>query len=165
MLIKHLFLIKESKPDTACLRVKNFLENTQLVQYDHIAMNMDQCINGESTQFWHEIECAISANQAEISSLITEICTSLQISKIADLVSIGRGYESKLVHILAHFLDGFITIDSAFYNLEEDSHTLSLSLKDAIQKEPSLFWLVYATGSISTPEKADQLNKVRSSKP
>jgi len=39
-------------------------------------------------------------------------------------------------------LDGFIGIDSVFYNLAEDSHWLSAPLRKTIEQHPEHYWLV-----------------------
>jgi hypothetical protein len=64
------------------------------------------------------------------------------VTGIEDLLALKPGYPSKVLHILTHMLDGFIGIDSAFYNLVEDSHWLSEPLRTTILRNPEGYWLV-----------------------
>jgi hypothetical protein len=53
-----------------------------------------------------------------------------------------QGYVTKVLHTLTHLLDGFIGIDSVFYNLVEDSHWASEGLLKALQDTAGEYWLV-----------------------
>jgi hypothetical protein len=64
------------------------------------------------------------------------------LGRAEDLLTLQQGYPSKLLHILTHMLDGFIGIDSVFYNLIEDSHWLSAPLRSTILHKPEHYWLV-----------------------
>ena len=59
-----------------------------------------------------------------------------KIYRAEDFHNIKQGYLSKTLHILSHFLDGFIGIDSYFYNLIDDSHWLPSSNRPGHTKEP-----------------------------
>ena len=63
-------------------------------------------------------------------------------SSLQDLFFIKQGFESKILHTVTHMLDGFIGVDSAFYNLIEDSHWLSPSLRREITSHMHEYWLV-----------------------
>ena len=64
------------------------------------------------------------------------------IDTLEQLLDLEQGYETKILHTLTHMLDGFIGIDSFFYNLIEDSHTVSRTLKNTISEFPNEHWLV-----------------------
>ena len=61
---------------------------------------------------------------------------------LVELAEIKQGYESKTLHTLVHLLDGFIGIDSKFYNLIENSHLISASLRREIKQTPAHYWLL-----------------------
>ena len=61
---------------------------------------------------------------------------------LEDLLSVKQGYATKILHTLTHLLDGFIGIDSVFYNLVEDSHWVSEELSEAIRGQQEEYWLV-----------------------
>lgn len=160
MEFRHLFLTSGSSVTEAAHRVSVFLARTQLISYDKIIIEKSKNCNATSPEFWPAIVSAIAVNEEHIREYILALTDELQITTISDLAKIQRGYESKVVHILAHFLDGFIGIDSAFYNLEEDSHRLSLPLTANIKAIPSQFWLIHACGEINAGS-TDQLTAIR----
>jgi hypothetical protein len=61
---------------------------------------------------------------------------------VDQLLTLKQGYATKILHTLTHLLDGFIGIDSAFYNLVEDSHWVSGELAEAIRVAGAEYWLV-----------------------
>ena len=71
----------------------------------------------------------------------------------------GQGYESKVLHIITHLVDGFFGADTVFYNLEEDSHWLSDKLTDKIKEQPEKFWLLKI--ECSTIDDTDRLDQIR----
>jgi hypothetical protein len=64
------------------------------------------------------------------------------VTSLDQLPELEQGYVTKILHTLTHLLDGFIGIDSVFYNLVEDSHRVSAGLSDAIRANPADYWLV-----------------------
>ena len=50
--------------------------------------------------------------------------------------------------------DGFIGIDSYFYNLIDDSHWLPQATAKAIQKDPNHYWLLHIDCFATTAEEA-----------
>jgi len=86
------------------------------------------------------VDSGLEKNRESVISLIDELQTS-GYSQLLDLADMKQGYESKILHILVHFLDGFIGIDSSFYNLIEDSHQISDSLHLRIKQNPQNYWL------------------------
>ncbi|MEJ2057239.1 MAG: hypothetical protein P8X39_05310, partial [Desulfofustis sp.] len=75
-----------------------------------------------------------------------------------DLIDLNQGYQSKILHIIAHFLDGFIGIDSVFYNLIDDSHWLSDETRDKIEQQPDRFRLLSLKCYSLTPKEATLLH-------
>ena len=69
---------------------------------------------------------------------------------LADLQGLEKGYLSKILHTVAHLQDGFIGVDSRFYNLEEDSHNVSRDLRQKILAAPSSYWILRVIGRIAS---------------
>lgn len=137
-----------------------FFEKTQLVRYDAVHVPEDQAVSAEKPIFWERIEQDMTGNRQVVGELIEDLKES-GIASLDDLAELPQGFQSKTIHTLAHLLDGFFGIDSVFYNLVEDSHWLSASLRQEILADPSEYWLIKATGTfkVLTPEKAAILRK------
>jgi len=138
---RHLFLATGSTPEQARQQTLHFMNTTRLIAYQSTGINDEEIQSGLSTDFWSGIEAGITANRAFCKSLMVEL-QETGLTGIEDLLTIPHGYPSKLLHILTHMLDGFIGIDSVFYNLAEDSHWLSAPLRATIQQNPENYWLV-----------------------
>jgi hypothetical protein len=137
----HFFLATGSSPAQARQQVLHFMNTTLLIAYQSTTINDEEIRPGMSAEFWSGIEAGITANRAFCKSLMIEL-EETGLSRMEDLLAIPHGYPSKLLHILTHMLDGFIGIDSVFYNLAEDSHWLSAPLRAAIHDNPENYWLV-----------------------
>jgi hypothetical protein len=98
--------------------------------------------------------------EAGIEAVVRELCVSRQtlyrrlkeegVTSLDQLPHLEQGYVTKVLHTLTHLLDGFIGIDSVFYNLLEDSHQVSGSLAADIQASPTAYWLVpIRTGKVA----------------
>ena len=79
---------------------------------------------------------------------------------VDDLKGVEKGYVSKIFHTIAHLLDGFIGIDSRFYNLEEDSHGVSRDLKRKIHISPQNYWILSVKARIASGNE-DPLDALR----
>jgi hypothetical protein len=79
------------------------------------------------------------------------------VSDILDLEALEHGYPSKLLHMLSHFLDGFVGIDSSFYNLIDDSHWLPEHTAANIRDNGEAYWLIHIDCYSATPEEASLL--------
>ncbi|MEN8258879.1 MAG: hypothetical protein ABFS09_13545 [Thermodesulfobacteriota bacterium] len=139
--IKHIFLVQAQGQEQARRKVLNFLEHTELIRYDAVTIHDDSIISGADTSFWNQINQGVATNRKFAEGLIVEL-EDTGVSRLAELKDLAQGYPSKVLHTLVHILDGFIGVDSAFYNLLEDSHWLSASLRETIQKTPEKYWLV-----------------------
>lgn len=139
--IKHIFLTKAANQKEAVHKVRRFLEQTELIRYEATTIQDASILSGDNPAFWPEVDQGIADNRAFAKSLIVEL-EETGVSRLAELKDLPEGYPSKLLHTLAHILDGFIGVDSAFYNLLEDSHWLSAQLRRAINTKPGHYWLV-----------------------
>jgi hypothetical protein len=98
--------------------------------------------SGLDKSFREDITRAEEFNRLEIRRLLDELKEN-NIQSFDSLLLIHQGYESKLLHILSHMLDGFIGIDSCFYNLIDDSHWLTEKTAAAIRENPEKHWLLH----------------------
>jgi len=151
-LSSHTLLVSADNYENACTQVEDFFNQTLLVRYDKIAIRRTRSYSGKNQEFSEELAESIAANRKTLNRFIDEFAkTGFQ--KVADLRKVECGYPSKLLHIITHFLDGFIGIDTTFYNLIDDSHWLPDQTQEAIEKEPDHFWLIHLDGYSETPDK------------
>ncbi len=137
----HLFLASGTNPTQARQQAIHFLHTTQLVIYQSTTIIDSGILSGANEHFWGIIETGIAANRAFCRSMLTEL-QETGVTGLEDLLTMQTGYPSKVLHILTHMLDGFIGIDSVFYNLVEESHWLSETLRATIHQNPKSYWLV-----------------------
>lgn len=138
-------------------QVHKFFDLTSLVIYDCIEIREQQSVSGLDAEFSNLIQHAEQRNRDIAQRLIVEISQS-GITNVSDLINIEQGYLSKTFHILSHFLDGFIGVDSYFYNLLDDSHWLSTETSKLIEKNPEHYWLLHVDCFSTTPQEAGLLH-------
>ena len=132
--------------------MQEFFDNTLLGRYDQITIRQAKSYSGSDTGFSDELQKSIAANKKTLNKFIDEFAkTGFQ--SVKDLKEVECGYPSKLLHIITHFLDGFIGIDTTFYNPIDDSHWLPGHTAEAIEANPDHFWLIHLDGYSETPEK------------
>ncbi len=78
-------------------------------------------MSGIAPHFLSCIEKKQEENRKIIKTLISDLETT-GITTTAGLLNLEHGYPSKTLHLISHFLDGLIGIDSALYNLIDDNH-------------------------------------------
>lgn len=141
-LTEHKILLKAHSFEEASEHVRQFFEKTELVMYDFTKVVDGKSLCASDADFNQIFLRSLSRNQ----SVIDELLATLErggYDKTSDLVTLEQGYLSKTLHLLVHFLDGFIGIDSAFYNLIDDSHQISESTKKVIEQFPDQYWLIH----------------------
>ena len=141
--ISHLFLAAGNDARAAHSHVLRFLDQTTLVRYDRIHIVEEHIISAENKKFWPGLEASILENRQVIGDFVNEL-KGYGVNHLDDMKHLEQGYQSKTLHTIAHLLDGFFGIDSCFFNLIEDSHWLSPSLKEKIMENPDQYWLVEA---------------------
>ncbi len=142
------------KSFSACRRqVANFFERTMLVRYDQVSIKDEASIPATSPDFIQHMNKGIEENRRIIKKLIHDLeLTGLKTT--SDLLQLEHGYPSKVLHIITHFLDGFIGIDSTFYNLINDSHWVPQKTLTEISATPEQFWMIHLDGFSATPDTA-----------
>ncbi len=137
----HEILIKGKDFERCKTRVTEFFERYQLVRYSAININRDRSVSATDSAFSGRLSDALQKNRLILRDMIKEL-RSEGVSTLDDIEKLPQGHKSKLLHIACHFLDGFMGIDTYFFNLEEDSHWVSDKLRRKIESEPSEHWLL-----------------------
>jgi hypothetical protein len=140
-------------------RVSRFFDRTMLLRFDEVRIDEKESINAADQAFWERLDEGISANRKTIGELAANLRQE-GFGSFEKLQSLEKGYLTKIFHTIAHLLDGFIGIDSRFYSLEEDSHSISNALRKQITAEPQRFWVIRVVGKIGTADQ-DPLDALR----
>jgi len=143
--VVHEFLVTGSDPSGCCVRVKNFLEKNLLLRYQELDIDQNLCVNAHHADFWPRVSAGLAENRRVLARLLAEL-SEQGFARTDDLVNLEQGFASKTLHTVVHILDGFIGIDSAFYNMADDSHWISRVREELIKKNPSGYHLVRAVG-------------------
>lgn len=156
----HLLLTIGTDQDDAQARVQHFFARNFLVKYDRVTLLAEHTIAADHVDFQGRLKEGIAANRRVVEELLGELAAG-GFDKLTDLLEMRQGYESKLLHVITHLLDGFFGIDTGFFNLEEDSHGISDRLTAAIRNNPHTFWLVEAECASDTGHDPEQLDLIR----
>lgn len=148
-IVVPVFLVEADSYTKGCKKVTYFLETTSLIKYDSVTFSEELSCSASDPAFWDMLSSALEKNNQNINMLIDELQES-GYNQISQLAEMKQGYESKTLHVLVHFLDGFIGVDSSFYNIIEDSHQISDSLHTKIKQQPENFWLI--EGNAENPQ-------------
>lgn len=138
----HKILCQSSDFHTAKLRVIRFFEQSMLLNYDDLEIDSNLSYPATSELFWQTVDTSILENRKVLTSYMNELRNS-GCENLSDIENITAGYQSKIIHLIAHFVDGFIGIDSLFFCLPEDSHWVSDTLRTTIRRTPEQFWLLH----------------------
>jgi hypothetical protein len=138
----HLILTDGTDSEVCREKVSYFFEHYQLVRYFHTNILDRECLSASSPEFWDALEQARLKNREILHTLITEL-RGEGVQTLLDLESLPQGYQSNMLHVITHILDGFFGIDSYFYNLIEDSHWVSEALLEKMKISPSRYRLIH----------------------
>lgn len=138
-------------------QVADFFTHTELVRYDHVTIDDSRSRPGSHQDFNRCVTEVIRKNRRILEGLADDL-KDAGVQTTTDLLTLPQGYPSKVLHILTHFLDGFIGVDSVFYNLIDDSHWLPEHTQQAISAAPDRYWLIPVDGFSDTPEKASLIH-------
>lgn len=145
---------------TARNSVLTFFSKSILLFYDDVTAVEHASCSAEDERFWKELEDGIAENRLVLRGFLDDLQAE-GCRQIDDLTALPLGYPSKMLHIIAHLLDGFIGIDSVFYNLLEDSHWLSDGLRGTIRKTPTRYWLIRVEASFMSAETAAFIHLIK----
>jgi len=144
----HLFLVKTPTQEKAKSGVEEFLKKYQLLRYE--SFSVEEIFHAKEEAFFRELERGLKKNEETLKNFLQELSEEGYTS-LFELQNLPQGYLSKVLHLIAHLLDGFFGIDSYFYNLIEDSHRISPSLLKALKENPEEYYLVKVKGLITKP--------------
>ncbi|MGL1932557.1 MAG: hypothetical protein OCC45_12500 [Desulfotalea sp.] len=151
---EHRILLKASAFKYACRQIMSYFERSRIVLYDSTHIIEEQSYPASQPEFMISMNQAIDKNKVSIRKLIKNL-EDLGIKKISDLQDIEQGYPSKTLHLLTHFSDGFIGVDSSFYNLVDDSHSVPKATLKDINEAPDTYWIICLDAFSTTPERAN----------
>lgn len=155
-IVQHKMLLAGDSFEECSDHVHKFFDLTSLVIYDCIEVIEEKSFCGLDSGFFDRINLAEKKNHKIVQELIDEL-DQAGIQKTTDFNTLEQGYLSKTIHVLSHLLDGFIGIDSFFYNLIDDSHWLPQKTASDIQQNPSHYWLVHIDCFSAIPEEVGLL--------
>ena len=139
--ISHYFLVRSQTATLAGQHVRRYLAGNQLITYTEFFVREEDILVAGDARFWLFLDQGLQANQAFTARMLDHLKDEGFVT-LDQLLHLEQGYATKVLHTLAHMLDGFIGVDSVLYNLIEDSHRVSEPLAAAIRKVPGEFWLV-----------------------
>ena len=157
LLARHIVLASGGSSEDVRAQVLLFFKATSLVNYDKIIIPTGGIISATDAAFSETLDHGLSRNHAILNRFLDEL-SAAQPTPELDIGSLPQGYPSKIFHIIAHFLDGFIGIDSAFYNLVDDSHWLPDDTAALLASEPERFWLLSLECYSMSPREAALLH-------
>jgi hypothetical protein len=147
--VLHTFLVRSQSGTSAGRHVERYLAGNQLITYAEFFIRDEKICNAADERFQVDLDRGLAANRA-FGRRMLEHLKEEGLTTLEQLQDLEQGYATKVLHTLTHLLDGFIGIDSAFYNLVEDSHWVSTKLAGAIAAEPESYWLVpVRTGEVT----------------
>ena len=147
--VSHTFLVHAETAALAGRHVERYLEGNQLITYARFFVNEAEILAGTDPAFADVLERGLAANRAFGQRMLDHLHAE-GVSRLDQLLDLEQGYVTKVLHTLTHLVDGFIGVDSVFYNLVEDSHRLSPALTATLQRDPGGYWLVLVrTGQVA----------------
>lgn len=138
---QHEILVKGPDFESCRKKVLHFFEKYQLVRYSSIRVIENESVSASGSGFDKRLRKAILKNRKILHDLIKEL-RGEGFTMLEDLNVLPQGYQSKVLHVITHFLDGFFGIDTYFYNLEDDSHWVSEEFQGKIKASPSHYWII-----------------------
>lgn len=154
---QHTMLVHGDTFEHCMDQINRFFKLTTLVVYDKIEVNKEFSISSHDENFWFHLEKAEQKNRSILNDLIEDLQTN-GVNSLEDIGTIEQGFVSKIFHILSHFVDGFIGVDSFFYNLLDDSHWLPDKTKVTIKEVPDGYWLIHLECYATGPEEVGLLH-------
>ncbi|MGD9948245.1 MAG: hypothetical protein AB7U29_07155 [Desulfobulbus sp.] len=139
--ISHYFLVRSQSGQSAAQHVERYLSGNQLISYAEFFVQPEEVLGGDHKKFWDTLGFGLAANDIFARRMLEHLKEE-GVTTLDQLMNLKQGYATKVLHTLTHLLDGFIGIDSVFYNLVEDSHWVSEELSVAIRGHVADYWLV-----------------------
>lgn len=161
--VSHEILVTGPDFEACRHKVLRFFKKNILVRYDVVQIDAAGAVNAQEPFFWEGISRGEAANRKVLAEFVSELEED-GFRSMHDILGLDQGYRSKVFHTIAHLVDGFFGIDSCFYNLVDDSHWVSETLRQQIESSPADYWLLKAAAE-SKGKTADRLHILRSVNP
>ncbi len=127
--------------DGAAGRILAFLDSTPLVHYHRVEIDRNRSMNALDDRLLPRAREAAAENRRILDAMLAELRHE-GIEDLASLAALQQGFQSKLLHVIAHILDGFFGIDSRFYDLDESCHWLTAQRRRLLVSMPEQCWLI-----------------------
>jgi len=144
--VRHTLLVSGEDLVFCTRRALHFFETTQLVHYDDIRVIEECSCSARSESFRTLLAEALQENRNRLENMLAELEAD-GYTTITDLLDLPQGYQSKILHTIAHMEDGFFGIDAGFFDLDESSYRVSERRKLEIRHQPDRCWLLTIAAS------------------
>ncbi len=144
--VRHTLLVSGENLAACTKRALHFFETTQLVHYDNIRILKEYSCSARSESFRTLLDEALQENRTRLKSLLAELQAD-GYTTLTDLLDLPQGYQSKILHTIAHIEDGFFGIDAGFFDLDESSYRISERRRVEIRQQPDSCWLLTIAAS------------------
>lgn len=148
MIFAHTLLVFGNDYETCCQQAYDFLKARKVLQYDRLETVKAESCSGTDRNFRRRLNASIEKHRENISFLVNEL-NQVGFYLVNDLEHMDQGYPSKVLHMLSHMLDGYICVDSRFYNLIDKSHQVPPNTTANIKKSPQRYWLIRINGHLA----------------
>jgi len=140
--IEHDLLVTGPDLQTCCQHVQRFFAKSQLVHYDSIEVDQEHSTSASDPRFEESLNRAITKNHEILAELLSKLKDEGYVAT-EDLLDLPQGFQSKLLHTMCHILDGFFSIDSRFFDIDEVSNWLTDNRRKQIRQSPGECWLIH----------------------
>lgn len=106
MEVRHFFLVKADDLESGWKGVREFLKGYELIHYDEIKILKDESISSKEPEFHVLLSRPLRKNKGFLNDSLDELKKEGYFTA-DDLKELPKGYLSKFLHGIAHFLDGF----------------------------------------------------------
>ena len=149
MIFAHTLLVIGNDYEVCSSQACDFLKSRKVLKYDYLEAVKEESCCGADRNFRRRLDAAIKKNRENITFLVNEL-NQVGFHSVSDIENMEQGYPSKLLHILCHILDGYICVDSRFYNLIDRGHQVSATTFASIKKSPQRYWLIRVNGHLDS---------------
>ncbi|MDR3089713.1 MAG: hypothetical protein LBU39_07855 [Desulfobulbaceae bacterium] len=157
MIFPHTLLVSGNDFEACCQQARDFLKTSKVLDYEHLEIVEAESCSGGDPNFCRRLNASIKKHRENIAFLVNEL-NQMGIHSVEDIENMEQGYPSKILHILGHLLDGYVCVDSRFYNLVDRSHHVPQATVANIKSLPQLFWLVRVNGHRASDLEASLLH-------
>jgi len=158
MIFAHTLLVFGNDYETCCRQACDFLKASKVLEYEHLEIIEAESCSGANRNFRRRLNASINKHRENIAFLINEL-NQVGFHSVYDIENMEQGYPSKVLHILSHLLDGFICVDSRFYNLIDRSHQVPPTTVASIKKLPERYWLIRINGHLASDPEPSLLHE------